>query len=179
MLFDELQKAREGNITALNNLLDKHKDLAFCIANKYVKNEADAEDIVQEAFIKVFLNIRQFKSESSFSTWLYKIIYHESLKHLNNSKKFITINYEAEEDQDYFEMKVFEHERYEIFKTAMHCLSANEYMVINLFYLAEKDIKEIVEITNQTNSNIKVLLHRARKKMANYFDFNTELKNSL
>lgn len=179
MLVNALQKAREGSTTALNDLLDKHKDLAFSIAHKYVKNEADAEDIVQEAFIKVFLNIRQFKSESSFSTWLYKIIYHESLKHLNNAKKLITINYEAEAEQGYDEMKVFENERYEIFKTAMHCLTANEYLVINLFYLAEKDIKEIVEITNQTNSNIKVLLYRARKKMADYFDNNTELKNGL
>jgi RNA polymerase sigma-70 factor (ECF subfamily) len=179
MLSEELQKARNGDTGALNNLLEKHKDLAFSIAKKYVKNETAAEDIVQEAFIKVFLNIHNFKNEATFSTWLYKIVYHEALKQLNKTKKLVTIRQEVASENNYSEMKVFDHERYDIFKTAMQCLSVNEYLVINLFYLAEKDIREIVKITNQSNANIKVLLYRARKKMADYFDNNEALKNSL
>src|SRR6056297_749301 len=82
-----LSKAIDGDHEALNHLLDQHKDLAFSIALKLVGNETDAEDVVQEAFIKVLSSIGRFRKESKFSTWLYRIVYNESLKRLNEKSR--------------------------------------------------------------------------------------------
>ena len=170
MRNEDIEKARNGDRDAFNGLLESYKGLAYSIALKYVRQEADAEDIVQEAFIKVFLHIRKFRNESAFSTWLFKIVYYESLRHLGKRKPAGEIR----EDNHSYEMPegegLAEKEKSTLIREAMRSLSENEYLVIHLFYLAEKTIREIEQITDQSKANIKVLLHRARKKMADYFD---------
>ncbi|MBB1489786.1 sigma-70 family RNA polymerase sigma factor, partial [Oceanospirillum sp. D5] len=84
-----IQRAKKGNIDALNELIEKYKSVAFSIAFKYLKNKEDAEDITQNAFIIVLRSIKKFRNESKFSTWLYKIIYHECLKVLKSRNLMI------------------------------------------------------------------------------------------
>jgi len=180
MLAQEaLQRARDGDRNALDYLLQKHRDLAFSIALKYLKNPADAEDIVQDAFIRIFLNIRKFRNEAAFSTWLFKIVYCEAIRHINKQQRVLTIKEEVKAGENATEAGIYLKERAHLVKDAMQCLSANEYMVINLFYLLEKSLSEIEEITGQSRSNIKVLLHRARKRIEEYFNAHGKTKNEL
>lgn len=160
-----LQRARDGDQDALNVLLSKHRDLAFSIALKYLKQPADAEDVVQEAFIRVFLQVQGFRNEAAFSTWLYKIIYYEALRKIQQLRRVPTIREEALAEEP-VEVTVPPEELRLQVDNAMRCLTENEYLIVNLFYLLEKDIREIVQITGHTAANIKVLLHRGRKRMA-------------
>lgn len=175
---EDLHRARDGDKHAINSLLQKHRDLAFSIALKYIRNDADAEDIVQDAFIKVFLNIGKFRNEAAFSTWLFKIVYVETMRYINRQQKIRTIKEEAAADEA-VEMEVFTADRSNSIQTAMQCLTSNEYMIMNLFYLLQKDMKEIEVITGQSKANIKVLLHRGRKRMAVYFSEHEALKDNL
>lgn len=180
MFQDEIKNAQRGSQEALNYLIEKHRGIAFSIAVKYVKNRSAAEDVVQEAFIKVFLNIKKFRNESAFSTWLFRIVYNESAKYLEKEKKALRVaDVEVEPSENVSFVKMYLTERSAVIKKAMLCLSPSEYMIINLFYLSEKGIKEIAMITNLSNENIKVLLYRARKKLAAFFEQNEVLKNSL
>tara|TARA_R100000935_G_C2776646_1_gene139936 strand:- start:64 stop:573 length:510 start_codon:yes stop_codon:yes gene_type:complete len=161
-----IRKAQKGDETALNALINNHKDLAFSIALKYVKNKQDSEDIVQDCFVIVLNSIKSFRNESKFSTWLYTIIYRECLKHIKHS------NHSVEYLPEYISLQP-EVEKEDSNKTIdklMHCLSQNEFLVVTLFYLEEKRIKDISKITNFTQANIKVLLHRARLKMKEKFN---------
>ena len=157
-----------GSGPDFEKLLIKYRSLAFSIAYKILKDESSAEDIVQEAFVKIFLNIRQLRSEAAFSSWLYKIVYNESIKYLSKKK----IVYEISEDVNKEAQKddsLLKQEREDTntkVKNAMEVLSENEYLVITLFYLLEKSIKEIRRITGFSESKIKVLLHRSRIKLA-------------
>jgi len=156
-----IKKARDGNIQALNELINNHKDLAFSIALKYLKNKEDAEDVVQNSFIIVLKSIKNFRNESKFSTWLYTIIFHECMKELkgrNQTLEYISqfvgneneeVNIEDENDISSF----------------LKILKPNEYTAITLFYLKEKSIEEVAKITSLSKVNIKVLLHRARVKL--------------
>ncbi|MBS3777207.1 MAG: sigma-70 family RNA polymerase sigma factor [Bacteroidales bacterium] len=167
-----LSKAIDGDREALNYLLDQHKDLAFSIALKLVGNETDAEDIVQEAFIKVLTSIGRFREESKFSTWLYRIVYNESLRRLNEKSreslhldrdngvplKFVPL------DEDAFE-KISREEEQKLVNEAMEKLNPNEHLVLSLFYSGEKSINEIIGITGFTKSNVRVLMHRGRKHL--------------
>lgn len=173
MPIDVLQRAIDGDKEAMNQLLEKHRDFAFSIALKYLKNSDDAEDIVQEAFVKVFLSIGKFRNEAAFSTWLYKIIYYEACRHIGRQRRMLSIKEEVKGDTTGYEDAIlFKDERGRIVKHSMQCLSPNEYLAMNLFYLLEKSISEIQSITGQSGANIKVLLHRARKKVAEYLKNN-------
>ncbi len=154
-------KAKNGDIQALNKLINNHKDLAYSIALKHLKNKEDAEDVVQNSFIIVLKSIKSFRNEAKFSTWLYRIIYHECLKELKYKK--LTVEYKPQ----FFDI---EDEKIDInkeasFKNIFKVLKPNEYTVISLYYLEEKSTNEIAQITSLSKSNIKVLLHRARLKM--------------
>lgn len=175
---DDIERAKLGDRDAMNRLLEEYKGLAYSIALKYTRQEADAEDIVQEAFIKVFLHLGKFRNESAFSTWLFKIVYFESLRSLGRKKPFVDIEDEQVlSARDQGSTGLAKAEKRVALSRAMQSLTANEYLIIHLYYLAEKDLKEIQAITNQSRANIKVLLHRARKKMAGYFDLHNITKD--
>jgi len=160
-----IRKAREGNSKALNELINNHKELAFSIAFKHLKNKEDAEDVVQNSFIIVLKSIKTFRSEAKFSTWLYSIIYHECLRELkkrNQTIEYIPQFYEIEKED------IIPNEDNNIINLTS-ILKSNEYTVITLFYLKEKSIKEITKITSLSKANVKVILHRARKKMKQNF----------
>ena len=82
-----IKRAVENDPEALTKLIDAYKDIAYNIALSIVHNKLDAQDITQESFLKVFINISRFRNESGFSTWLYRIVYNESLQHLKKMKK--------------------------------------------------------------------------------------------
>jgi len=158
-----IQKARDGDKEALAELVNMHKELAFNIAYRITKNVEDAEDIVQESFLKVFKNLDRFKEASKFSSWLYRIVHNEGLMLVRKQKKSLefldapmveNIEEAREHSDDY--KKLYE---------AIDQLSINERNLIDLFYLGDMSIKEIRKITGQSTSNIKVTLHRTRKKL--------------
>ena len=159
-----IRKARDGDIQAINALINNHKDLAFSIAIKYLKNTEDAEDVVQNSFIIVLKSIKNFRNESKFSTWLFTIVYHECLKELKSKNRKIEyipqfIECEEEETPVSNDYKLEE---------LLKILKPNEYTVITLFYLKEKSINDIANITSFSRANIKVLLHRSRIKMKQF-----------
>ena len=160
-----LKKAIAGDKNALSVLVDKYKDIAFNLAISIVKDTEDAKDITQDSFLKVLENIENFRNESKFSTWLYRIVYNLSIQFVRSKRKMDPIenisHSLAETSSDTLET----HERNQIIKSSLDTLDENERLIVTLFYLGEKSIREIKEITSLSVSNIKVILHRSRKKM--------------
>ena len=81
-----IDRAIIGDESALRYLLEKHKAFAFTIAIRIVKNREDAEEIVQDSFVKAFKALRSFKQSGKFSTWLYKIVYNTALTSIRRSR---------------------------------------------------------------------------------------------
>ena len=167
----QVKKARNGDTVALNYLLERYRDVAFSIAYRILRDNDDAEDIVQESFIKVFQSIGKFRNESKFSTWLYRIVYNESLRGQKKDDRLVSIDtYELDEIIEYPGIEnalknLMENERKKIIITALDKIHPNESLILTLFYLEEKSIKEIQTITNFSKSNIKVMLHRGRNNL--------------
>ncbi len=165
-----VKKAIDGDADALSLLIDKYKNYAYNLAVSIVKNREYARDITQESFLKVLENISRFKNESKFSTWLYRIVYNESLKHNLEIKKTSQTSIESVDTAIYSEDKSSpENENLdEKLYQAIEKLENNERITVTLFYLGDKSIKEINIITGLSKPNIKVILHRARKKLFEY-----------
>ena len=85
MEFELITRIRAGDTSGFRILVDRYKDLSFSLACSILKNEQDAEDALQESFIKAFKGLGQFNFKSSFSTWFYKIVVNTCLT--NNAKQ--------------------------------------------------------------------------------------------
>ena len=76
-----LQGLQQGCEWAYEELVDQHQQAVFNLAQRLLDNPADASDVVQEVFLKVFRNVRKFRNESSLRTWIYRIAVNEAHNH--------------------------------------------------------------------------------------------------
>ena len=165
-----IQRVLDGDTDAFRFIIQEYKDRAYSLAISVVKDEFDAQDVVQTAFIKAYTKLDTFKGNSRFSTWLYRILINEALSTKRKSKdNTISIddaastNIPSEINNTFLKMEE-DYQRYYINK-ALKDLSAKYSLALRLFYLEEFNIDEITQITGWTNSNTKVILHRGRNKM--------------
>lgn len=157
-----IDDAKAGDAAALTQLIDAHKTFAFNIAFDIVKDAEDAKDVVQQSFLKVLEKLPTFRNESKFSTWLYRIVFNESLRFKNERSKLQEIKASNETVKHLEEYgKGIEYDANSATE-ALERLVDKEKLVLGLFYLSGKTIDEIRQITNFSKSNIKVLLHRGR-----------------
>src|SRR4051812_29985819 len=99
-LSDEVytEKVRAGNLQAYAMLVNKHKSMAFTLAYRITKSREDAEEVAQDSFLKVYHALHEFKGDSKFTTWLYRIIYNNSINKVRSRKNHMHIDEHDPED---------------------------------------------------------------------------------
>ena len=170
-----IDKVLQGDTNAFAYLINNYKDMAYTVAIKIVKSHEDAEEVAQDSFLKAYEKLDSFKGNSKFSTWLYTIVYRNSITKIRKKKvatsdidDYVMDNYsEGSEFPQIEAIKNGEQQKY--VREAIDRLPEKDALLITLFYMNESSVEEIEQITNLTQSNIKVKLFRARKKL------NTEL----
>jgi RNA polymerase sigma factor (sigma-70 family) len=168
-----IDRILKGDHRAFAFLVDKYKYMAYTIALKIMNNEADAEDVAQESFVKAYRQLHTFEGKSKFSTWLHTIVYRTAVSKLQENKNTLDTSPITDEvaenhpsDQSSFSIERLEAaDRQRYVWEAVQKLPKLEALVIMLYYLGEHSIKEIQEITGLTAENIKIKLFRARKKL--------------
>lgn len=178
-----IQKCCKGDHAAFSDLVTAYQDMAITLAYNIVTNNADAEDVAQDAFIKAFTSIKSFKGSARFSTWLYRIVVNTALNKQKRSKLLYVEHPEELHDEaveDSF-TGIRYHEQKKYIRQALLSLSEAERICITLYYINELNIAEIGEITGLTVSNIKLLLYRGRKHLYSELDrvLKLELKDIL
>ena len=157
--------------------------MAFSIAFRIVDNKEDAEEIVQDAFLKAFRSLEKFRRDSKFSTWLYRIVVNSALSR-RRSKQPKSNSIDTDDVADaivedvesaYHDLAVTERKQY--VHRALEELNVEDRLLLTLYYLNENSIDEITEITNISQDNVKMKLHRARNKM--YFILHKKLKSEV
>lgn len=162
-----IQQVQQGKLSAFSSLVDQHKNLVYSLVLRMVNNTQDAEEVAQDTFVKAYKSIKQFKGDSKFSTWLYKIAYFTAINHLrkndqlSSSIELATI----ESDDDSALDQLNDQDKSDYLHQALNYLRPIDRNLISLFYLEELSIKEIEEITLLSKSNIKVKLLRIRKQL--------------
>jgi RNA polymerase sigma factor (sigma-70 family) len=163
-----------GNKMLFTHLVDRYKAMAFTLAFRILGNREDAEETVQDAFVKVYEHLAEFRQKSKFSTWLYRIVYNTSITHSRKRKAAMqemdsqTCLHEDTSRPDSLIYGFTEEEAGEFVRKILAFLSGEERTIITLYYLNESGIDEIHEITGLSKTNIKVKLFRARKKLQEY-----------
>lgn len=139
-------------------LMEKYKDHLFAVAFNICKNAADADDVVQDTFIQYHITDKQFENEQHIRAWLIRVAINKA-KNINMS--FWRLSKIPLED--YMETLTFETPEAEnLFEEVMK-LPEKYRIVIHLFYYEDYSIREIAQIINVTESNVKVRLTRGRR----------------
>ena len=168
-----IDRVLQGDTNAFAHLIDKYKNMAYTLAMKIVKNREDAEEVAQDSFLKAYQKLEGFKGQSKFSTWLYTIVYRSALTKVRKKKletsdidSYVIDNHR--EDHDFPQLEAIKNgEQQKYVKKAIDNLGEADALIITLFYLHDNSIEEIKEITDMSESNVKVRLFRARKKLHN------------
>jgi len=179
---DYIVRVLSGDVSAYASLVAKHKNLVFTIVLKIVNNREDAEEISQDVFLKAYQSLSTFERKSKFSTWLYRIAYNAAISKTRKKKiEMVAIedsvisNYSTDEiNRNMHELD--EDDRQIILEKALKRLPEEDNLLITLFYKNETSIDDISEITGLSVSNVKVKLHRIRKKL--YEEMNELIKRN-
>lgn len=161
-----IKKVKNGDVEAFRYFIRQYQHMAFSVALSVVKDEFLAEEVVQESFINAFNKISSFKGQSKFSTWLYKIVINKSFRSIEKEKKWIYSEVEENTSVDYEDSldKLSTDERTFYINETLKQMPPKESLSLRLFYLKEMSMEEIQEVTGWSLSNVKVILHRARKR---------------
>jgi len=168
--FIIIQKVIAGNTDAFAILVDRYKDLAISLAFNVLLDKEDAEDIVQDSFIKAFGALSTFKGDAKFATWFYRIVLNTALNK-RKGKRLVTIDMEAltpgdENDGRFPDLThCTTQQQRKYIQQALKYLSEGERICITLYYLHDLSLNEIQELTAYSTANIKVLLFRGRKQL--------------
>jgi len=175
-----IERVLKGETQYFSYFVNKYKDIVFSIALKVLRNREDAEEMAQESFIKAFKSLHTFKGNAKFSTWLYRITYNNCISEVGKKKQKFVSTDDVQISDEPEEMNfdgIPEENRSKYIKAALEKLPEDEYTLILLYYFEDKSIEEISGITGLSESNAKVKLFRARKKL--YTILNDMLKEDI
>ncbi len=156
-----------GDQSAFVALMGRYKHMVHTFTWRVLRNEMDAEEVTQDVFVKVYQRLGEFKGQGKFSTWLYSIAYRMAISALRSRKKPTGSLEElsAVGKEPASEMANPIDERAAILEKALRTLSPEDSAVMTMFYLEEFSVEEIVTVTGLGASNVKVKLHRCRKRL--------------
>ncbi len=179
-----VDRVLEGNINAYSVIVEKHKNRVFNLAFRICCNREEAEEIAQDSFLKAYKALGGFKRNSSFSTWLYRIVYNTAVSYVRVKKKDVLSLEEFPADATDFigtcssEEEAEDEYRKALLNFTFQKISEEERSLITLHYYEEMSIGELSDITGISKSNIKVKLFRVRQKMLQIIE-NTEKKKTI
>ncbi|MEK4130228.1 sigma-70 family RNA polymerase sigma factor [Solibacillus sp. FSL W8-0474] len=158
-----IQQALAGDENAIRHITTMHKPRLLAKAYTYMKNKQDAEDIVQETFIKAFGALAQLKEPKYFATWLYKILIRECFLALKKKKRTELLEIEIMEQLQLLDQE--NSEDYSELHNAIEILKKDYQLAIVLHYFYDFKVFEIAEMLGKPNNTIKMHLHRGRKAL--------------
>lgn len=162
-----IEQCKKNNRKAQLKLYNQYCDAMYNVAYRFMKNSQDAEDVMQEAFIKAFKKINSFQGEVTFGAWLKKIVVHQSIDTLKLRKlNFLDV------DENYLKI-VVDDDNWEIsdgisaeeVKLAISQLPEKYELVLSLFLIEGYDHQEISQILGITEVNSRTQLMRGKQKL--------------
>lgn len=157
-----IESARKGDQQAMYRLYKLYVQAMYNTCIRMVSNQYDAEDIIQESFVKAFNNLDSFRGESSFGSWLKRIVINQSITFLRKKKQNFQdiddLQILADEDEEKSFPEIDPMMIHESIKT----LPEKARVVLNLYLLEGYIHKEIAEILNITESTSKSQYLRAK-----------------
>jgi len=154
---------RKGNKELYTHIIVRFQARLTRYAGYLLGDPDKTDDVVQESFIKAFINLNGFDTRKKFSSWIYRIVHNEAMNLIDKNKKFIRI----ESDMDFDSKEDIEdaYMKEELIKYARQCLDQMELMYrepLSLYYLEERSYDEISDILRLPPGTVATRIKRAK-----------------
>jgi len=168
--FDVVQRILGGQKRAYSDLVERHKDKAMALAMRMLKNRHDAEEAIQDAFVRAFNALPRFEWKSSFSTWFYRIVFNVCATNLSKKKDEFSVSMEEDEDRPLelpadeptpdiaYESSEFQNIVHGEIEKLPHAYAS----ILTLFLVQDMTYDEIVDVAGVPLGTVKNRLFRAR-----------------
>jgi len=166
-----IREILKGDSGSFSQLVEKYSHLAFSLSMKLLNQREDAEEAAQDAFIKAYNSLRSFQSSSTFKTWFFRIVYNTSISKLRTRKNVeVKIEDVKISDSELFSTEsavgqLNTEDRQKYLQTGLERLDPEERALLKMYYYDDFSMEEVSSITGMTVSNVKVKIHRSRKKL--------------
>ena len=168
-----LQRAQKGDQDAFAALVDEHQHYIYNLALRVLKDEAEALDLTQETFVRAWTALPNFRGQSQFRTWLYRIVTNLCYNRLPNLRRSLTdlgddVIAELPETDPAFDNPARGLESRELrshLHNAIENLDENYRLLISLRYQNELSYEEIATMLNLPLGTVKTGLFRAKEQL--------------
>ena len=165
-----IKEILSGKTEHYEYFLDCYSQQVFVLVGRIVSCQEEAEELTQDVFLKAFQQLSSFKAESSFSTWIYRIATNTALSAIRKRKNEVirlddSVFANLSDTQVDEALEDDSEEQLQRLQRSMEQLEADERALITLYYMEEKPLAEVAFIMGLTEANVKVKLHRIRKKL--------------
>ena len=169
-----VKRARDGDYAAFEQLFDRHRLMVYRFAYQMSHKRDDAEDLVQEAFVRAYQNLHRYRDEAKFTTWLLRIVSNLGTDQARMSTRRNNLEQkEAQGALDWMTVGNFENpianleqeSRQNILRKAILALPDHHRQMIIMRDLEEKEYDEIAEICNCSVGGAKLRVLRARRAL--------------
>jgi len=161
-----LQRCMKSDQNAQMQVYKSYYKAMYNVAFRILKDEFEAEDIMQEAFLTAFTKLNSFKGEVTFGAWLKRIVINKSLTQLKKNNRYEDVKMEVIPNYEIVEEKI----DYTTLKASsvvdkINSLKQNYQLILTLNLIEGYDYEEISEIMGYTNENVRTTISRAKKKL--------------
>ena len=156
---------------AFKNLVEQYKEQLYWVIRKVLLNHDDTDDVLQNTFMKIYLNIDNFNQNSKLFTWMYRIAINESINFINKKSKQVGLS-----DSEYIEEEAkklesdvyFDGNKAELkLQQTISTLPPKQRMIFSMRYFDEMPFKQISKILSTTEGALRASYHQAVKKIKN------------
>lgn len=161
-------RAQKGDHVAYRELVERYKDAGYRVAIAILHDSSDAEDVLQEAFIKAYVYLHSYNANYRFYTWFSRIVRNVALSHLK-ARDWLVLPLEGDFlvaartlQEDSPELAALASSRAEVVRQAVSGLPDRYRRVLVLRYWHDLSYDEIAEVTKQSMSAVKTQIHRAK-----------------
>ena len=156
----------DGHAEDFGYFLERYSQEAFAIVVRLVPQQEDAEELVQDAFVRAFNHLETFGGRSSFSTWVCRIAYTTAISWLRKRRmKYLSIDDQPQLTDTEVDEAFDDESRIEELRHAITLLKPDEQTLITLYYYDNRPLNDIAYILDVEPNTLATRLHRIRRKL--------------
>jgi RNA polymerase sigma-70 factor (ECF subfamily) len=158
-------QAKKGDAEAFSVLVQRHQNMVYNLAYRFMRDSALAEDMAQESFLKAFRLLNGFRGDCNFSTWMYRVTVSVCLTEINRRKKRQEVELQPVDARQETDPRVESSDMFEHIRNCVKLLPARYASIITLYYLKEIPYEEIAQVMEVPMGTLKTWMYRARNQL--------------
>lgn len=168
-----VEHAQRGDQNAFTRLVDQYATPVYNLAYRMLGNANDAEDAAQETFLRAYTQLKKFRRDQKFATWLLSIDAHYCIDRLRRRSRLAWMSLDDEVLKETLpsegpepDVEILRHEDQREVERVLERLAPANRLVVVLRYWYDQSVEEIAATTGDSTGAVKVRLHRARQALA-------------